>query len=150
MLLAAAAVAFVVPIAQFAVASGEDGVAVRDTPVTLNAPAHRTWGVFFNDADNSGYSGFCAVSDGAGRSVEIRDPGATVSSSDTEMLNHVFTTPDGGTFTIACQAEGASVRVGPVGNLPSVLVGSMVAAGLGLAAFTLGMMWLPRRRSVKV
>lgn len=150
LLLVAAAVAFVVPVTLFAFASGDEGVAVTDTPVVVDAPAHRAWGIYFNDADNSGYSGYCSVSDGAGRPVEIRDPGATVSSSDTEMLNHVFTTPEGGRFIVECRADNASVRVGPVGNLPSVLIGTVIAAGLGATGFALGVMWLIRRGSVDV
>ncbi|MER7608349.1 hypothetical protein [Nocardioides sp. NPDC127503] len=145
LLLVAAAVAFVVPVTLFAFASGDEGVAVTDTPVVVDAPAHRAWGIYFHDVDNSGYSGYCSVNDSAGRPVEIRDSGATVSSSDTEDLNHVFTTPEDGRFTVECQTDNASVRVGPVGNLPSVLIGTAIAAGLGVTGFALGIMWLIRR-----
>ncbi|MEI7055317.1 hypothetical protein WBG06_05815 [Nocardioides sp. CCNWLW239] len=141
-LLLAAAVTFVAPITLFILAAADNGVGVADAPITVDAPGHQTWGIYFNDADNSGYSGYCSVNDSAGRPVEIRDPGATVSSSDTEMLDHVFTTPEGGSFTVDCQAEDASVRVGPVGNLPSVLIGAVIAAGLGLVGLGLGIHWL--------
>lgn len=145
LLLVAAAVAFVVPVTLFALASGDEGVTVTDTPVVVDAPAHRAWGIYFNDADNSGYSGYCSVNDSAGRPVEIRDPGATVSSSDTEMLNHVFTIPQDGRFTVECQADNASIRVGPVGNLPSALIGTVIAAVLGAPGFVLGITWLTKR-----
>ncbi|MER6940452.1 hypothetical protein ABTX24_18890 [Nocardioides sp. NPDC127514] len=147
-LLLAAAISFVVPVTLFAFASADDGVAVADAPVTVEAPAHRTWGIYTDDADNSGYSAFCSVNDSAGRPVEFRDPGATVSASETEMLDHEFTTPEDGTFTVECQADNASVRVGPVGNLPSVLIGTLIAAGLGLTGIALGVLWLTRRGSV--
>lgn len=35
-----------------------------------------------------------------------------MTSSDTETLDHVFTTPADGRFTIECDAQGASARVG--------------------------------------
>ena len=77
----------------------------------MRAPGNRTWGIYLNDADNSGYSESCVVADSSGRPVAIRDPGMTVSASDTEMLDHVFTTPEDGRFTVECNAQSASARV---------------------------------------
>lgn len=150
LLLAAAAAAFVIPIVLFAIATSNDGLKVGDAPVTVQTSGGRTWGIYFNDADNTGYSESCSINDSRGVPVDMRFPGPTVSSSDTEMLDHVFTTPTGGTFTIECNATSATVRVGPVGNLPSVLIGVAAAAVLGLTGCVLGIIWLTRRTSVAI
>jgi len=144
-LLVLGAVAFIVPAIVFVLASSDKGIALGDGPTKVRAPANRTWGIYFNDADNSGYSESCTATDSGGQAIAIRDPGVTVSSSDTEMLDHVFTTPRDGHFTIACNAQSADVRVGPVGSLPSVLIGVSVAAGLGLGGLVTGILWLTRR-----
>lgn len=144
-LLVLGAVAFIVPVTLFALASSDKGIALGDGPTEVHAPADRTWGIYANDADNSGYSESCTATDSQGRAIALRDPGVTVSSSDTEMLDHIFTTPSGGHFTIACNAQGANVRVGPVGSLLSVLIGVSVAALLGLGGLVTGILWLTRR-----
>lgn len=146
-LLVAAVASFIVPVAVFAMTVGDEGVDIGDGVVKVDAPPDRTWGIYFNDADNTGYGESCSVRDDAGRRIGIRDPGPTVTFSETEMLDHVFVTPADGTFTIDCNANGATVRVGPVGNLPSVLVGTGVAALLGLLGLVLGSFWLIRRTS---
>lgn len=146
-LLVLAAVAFIVPVTIFALASSDKGIALGNGTTELHAPANHTWGIYFNDADNSGYTESCMVTDSDGQQVAIRDPGMTVSSSDTEMLDHVFTTPRDGHFTIACNAQSADVRVGPVGSLRSVLIGVSAAAILGLAGLVTGILWLTRRAS---
>jgi hypothetical protein len=119
----------------FALASNDKGIALGDGPTEVHAPANHTWGIYFNDFDNSGYSESCTATDSEGQAIAHRDPGVTVSSSETEMLDHVFTTPGDGHFTIACNAQSADVRVGPVGSLPSVLIGGSVAALLGLGGW---------------
>jgi hypothetical protein len=146
-LLVMGAAAFIVPVTLFVLASSDKGIALGDGPTEVHAPAHRTWGIFFNDADNSGYSESCSATDSEGRAIALRDPGVTVTSSDTEMLDHVFTTPRDGHFTIACNAQGADVRVGPAGSLRSVLIGVSVAALLGLGSLVTGILWLTRRAS---
>jgi hypothetical protein len=105
--------------------------------------------VYFDDRDNSGYSESCTVTDSTGRPITLRDPGMTISFSDTEMLDHVFDTPHDGRFTIACQIESADARVGPVGSLPSLLIGLAAAALLGLGGLTTGVLWLTHRSAAR-
>jgi hypothetical protein len=144
-LVVVAAVALVVPLVSFVRTLGSAKVALDDGPVTVRTAGGRTWGVIVDDRDNSGYSESCSVSDRAGRPVALRNPGATVSSSDTETLDHVFTTPADGRFTVACSVRGATVRVGPVASLRSVATGVVGAALLGLAGLGLGLVRLRRR-----
>lgn len=146
-LLVLGAVAFIVPVTLFALASSDKGVALGHGPTEVHAPANHTWGIYFNDADNSGYRESCTATDSEGHAIATRDPRVTVTSSDTEMLDHVFTTPRDGHFTIACNAQSADVRVGPVGSLPSVLIGGPLAALLGLGGLVTGILWLTRRAS---
>ncbi|MCW2857102.1 MAG: hypothetical protein JWR52_2717 [Marmoricola sp.] len=146
-LLVLAALAVVVPVTRFAVASGDKGVALGEGPSKVQAPGGRTWGIYFNDPDNSGYSESCNATDSKGQAITLRDPGMTVTSSDTEMLDHVFTTPADGRFTIECDAQRASARVGPVGRFPEVAIGLALAALLGLGGLVAGSIWLTRRSS---
>lgn len=135
------------PVTLFVLASSDKGVALRAEHTKVDAPADRTWGIYVDNADNSGYSESCTATDSRGRAIAIRDAGPTVTSSDTEMLDLVFTTPRDGTFTISCEVSGAVARVGPVGSLPLVLVGVLVAALLGLGGLVTGLVWLARRTS---
>jgi hypothetical protein len=149
-LLSLAALAFVVPIALYALTSDERGFAVGDGPTQVEASGHRTWGIYLNDADNSGYSESCAITDSHGMDVPLRDPGWTMSSSETEMLDHLFTTPDDGRFTIDCSSQSADVRVAPAADLHSIMIGFAVATAAGLAGLVLGIIWLTRRSASPV
>jgi len=82
--------------------------------------------------------------DSRGRDVATRDPGWTVSSSDTETLDIVFTTPADGHFAAVCDIKGASARVAPVGSLRGFGMGLAATALLGLAAVSVGIVWLLR------
>ncbi len=146
-LLVVGGAAFVIPVLLFSIALGADGVKIGDSPVTVPTSAGKTWGIYNKDADNTGYSQSCSVSDGRGAPIAIRNPGPTISSSDTEMLDQVFTTPRDGAFTIECSTTSATVRIGPVGNFVSVLMGIAGAMVLGLTGFVLGVVWLGRRLS---
>ena len=145
-LLALAAVAVAAPLSRYVVAASDKGFALRDGGrAEVHAPGGRTWGLYFDDADNSGYSESCTATDSAGRPIAIRDPGPTISSSDTEMLDHVFSTPSDGHFTIACDVHSAAVRVGPAPDFVSLFIGIAAAALLGLCGVITGTVWLTRR-----
>jgi len=148
LVLAAGAVA--VPLALYGMAAGDHGVPLGDRPTEISAPGGRVWGVYLNDADNSGYSESCTATDSAGRPVPLRDPGPTISSSDTEMLDRVFETPRDGHVTIDCHVHGATARVGPVPNLVALLIGIVAAALLGLCGLITGTLWLTRRSATPV
>ena len=141
-LLALAAAAVFAPLVPYVLAVTDEGVSVGDGPTEIRASGGRTWGVYVDDRDNSGYSESCTVTDSTGRPVALRDPGVTVSSSDTETLDHVFDTPRDGRFTIACDVQGASARVGPVGSLRSLVIGLAAATLLGLGSLIAGLLWL--------
>lgn len=143
-----AVAAFTIPLTMFVRAASANGVAVSGEPVEVHAAGGRTWGIYFNDADNSGYTTSCNVTDRNGRQVPIRPAGMTITSSDTEMLDLLFRVPDDGWFVAQCAAEGAEARVGPVGNV-SLLAGGVVAAMfLGIGGVVAGSLWFARRSRV--
>lgn len=59
LLLVLAAFAFVVPIAVSMQASDATSVVLEEEPIQVQAPSSQTWGIYFNDADNSGYGHSC-------------------------------------------------------------------------------------------
>jgi hypothetical protein len=119
----------------FALASNDKGIALGDGPTEVHAPANHTWGIYFNDVDNSGYSESCTATDSEGQAIAHRDPGVTVSSSETEMLDHVFTTPGDGHFTIAATLRARTCAWDRSGASHRFLIGGSVAALLGLGGW---------------
>lgn len=145
LLLGLAFLALVVPLAVPTIALGSGGAAVDpDQPVAVRAESGRTWGIYLDDEDNSGYGADCSILDTSGRAVEVREAGATVTSSETEMLDYLYTTPDGGSFTITCSVDEATARVGPVIDLRSRTEWPVVGTVLALAGCVA---WLLRVRS---
>jgi hypothetical protein len=143
LVLAVAAVA--APLAGYVMAASSRGASLGDGPIEIRAPGGRVWGVYVNDADNSGYSESCTVTDSAGRVIALRKAGPTISSSDSEMLDLVFDTPSDGHFTIGCDVRGATARVGPVPNLVALLIGIVAAVLLGTCGLVTGTLWLTGR-----
>lgn len=78
--------------------------------------------------------------------MEVREAGATVTTSETEMLDYLFTTPDDGSFTITCSVAEATARTGPVIDLRSRTEWPVVGTVLALAG---GVAWVLRLRSVR-
>lgn len=140
-----ALVALAAPLALYVAAASDHGVSLGYHPTEIRAPGGRVWGVYVNDADNSGYSESCTATDSAGRPVALRKAGPTISSSDTEMLDLVFDTPRDGRVTIGCDVHGGTARVGPVPNLVTLLIGVLAAVLLGLCGLITGTLWLTRR-----
>ncbi len=121
-----------------------DSVRVDESPTQVELPADRTYGIYVDDADNSGYSQRCDVRDPDGREVPLRDPGWTVSSSETEMLDLVFDT-GAGDLTISCTVPGELVTAKPVPNVLALALGIVVAGILGCIALGFLVMWLLAR-----
>jgi hypothetical protein len=69
-------------------------------------PAHKTYGIYVNDVNNSGYSLSCSAKDAQGRRIHMNDQTpATVTTSATNNLDLVFNTGSGD-LTITCTAPG--------------------------------------------
>jgi len=107
-------------------------------------PADRTYGIYVDDADNSGYSQDCSAYDSSGREIPLRDPGWSVSSSDTETLDLVFDTGSGD-LTIRCGVPGEQVTAKPVPDVLALVVGLGIAVVLGVAAIGFVIVWLLAR-----
>jgi len=112
----------------------------------VSLPADRTYGVFINDPDNSGYTESCSIVDAGGRQVALRAPGWSISGSDTEMLDYVFDTGSGD-LTVQCSVTGGEATLRAVPDavaLGLVLVGGLllglVGGALLLASF---LTWRP-------
>ena len=123
-----------------------DSVRLDESPRQVALPADRTYGIYVEDADNSGYSQSCDVRDPDGREVPLRSPGWTVSSSDTETLDLVFDT-GAGDLTISCTIPGEQVTAKPVPKVLALVLGIVVAGILGCIALGFLVMWLLARRS---
>ena len=141
-----ALVAVVLPGIGFATALADDGVRVDDGPVTVSLAAHKTYGVYVNAANNSGYSESCTAVDDRGTELRMRDPGWIISSSDTEMLDLVF---DSGTgkVTISCEVPGEQVTVRRAPDNSAMFLGVVIGGILGCAGLALIAMWFGARPS---
>lgn len=71
----------------------------------LDLPEHSTFGIYINDADNSGYSLSCSANDADGLPIQLRYPGWHMTSSETEMLDYVFDTGPGD-VAMSCLVPG--------------------------------------------
>jgi hypothetical protein len=54
---------------------GSHGVPVRDGSQQVSLPADRTFGLYVDDPDNSGYAAGCTATDADGRLIAMRMPG---------------------------------------------------------------------------
>ena len=139
-----ALVAVAVPGVGFARTTAGDGVRLDGTAQHLRLPAHKTYGIYIDDADNSGYSDSCSAVDRDGRSIDIKDASWSVSSSDTETLDYVFDTGSGD-LTITCSVPGERVTARPVPNFGALALGVGIGGILGLAGATMIIVWFVTR-----
>jgi hypothetical protein len=119
-------------------------VQVDGQPRSVVLPAHRTYGFFINDADNSGYTESCVVTD-RGRHVELKDPGWSMSSSETETLDLVFDTGSGH-VTLSCEVPGETVLAKAVPNYLAIVAGLVVGGALTCLGAGLLVAWVLLRR----
>lgn len=110
----------------------------------LSLPAHTTYGVYVDDADNSGYSLSCLARDDAGGDIAVVGPSWSVGSSDTENLDAQFDTGSG-EVTLNCSSDSAEIRVGPVPNLRALALGIVAAGMLAMAGIALLALWFSSR-----
>lgn len=141
-----AALAIAIPGVGYVQASGKQGFHLEDGPQHVVLPADQTYGIYVDDADNSGYSEQCSAVDARGQLVQMADPWWTVSGSETETLDIVFNTGSGD-LTIDCSIPGEQVAVRPVPNLRAVVLGIALGGVLGVGGAILLVVWVIARWS---
>lgn len=141
--LALAAVAL--PGSSYLQALTEDGVHLDGGPVEVSLPADTRYGIYVNDADNSGYSVGCTAVDDRGNPRRMEFPPWNISSSDTEVLDLAFNTGTG-RLTVSCNVPGAEVSLRPVPNIRALLLGLALAGLLACLAVALFAAWFPLGR----
>jgi hypothetical protein len=83
-------------------------------PQHVVLPAHKKYGIYVNDADNSGYSLSCTARDSEGRQIHMGShPPPTISNSATNNLDLVYNTGSGD-LTFTCSASGAQTTTQPL------------------------------------
>lgn len=136
-----AVVAVSVPGVGLARATSEHGVRLDGSDQHIRLPPHQKYGIYVDDANNSGYSEECSAVDVGGRPVRMADPSWSFSSSDTETLDFVFNTGSGA-LTINCSVPGERATTRPVANLRPLLLGLGLAAILGCSGVAMIVAWL--------
>lgn len=141
--LAAAAVAAITfPVVAY-LSAANDRIALRPGPQQVILPADEWYGIFVQDADNSGYRERCSIMDSDGRRIPLRDPGGLISFNEDEQLDLAFKTGTG-RLTIRCLVPGERVTVGPLDDEKPVLIGVAVALVLGSVGVALAVVPLAR------
>ena len=125
-----ALVAVVTPGVGYTRALADEGVRLDGSAQHVLLPADRTYGIYIDDADNSGYSLNCSAVDARGREIHLADPSWSLGYSETEVLDLVFNTGSG-ELTINCAIPGEHVTARPVPNDRAMLLGIVLAAILG-------------------
>jgi hypothetical protein len=83
-------------------------------PQHVVLPAHKEYGIYINDANNSGYSLNCTAKDSQGRQVHMGShTPPTISNSGTNNLDLVYNTGSGD-LTFTCSASGAQTTTQPL------------------------------------
>jgi hypothetical protein len=140
-----ALVGLVISVVAYARTASEPGIRLDEGPQRLVLPADRTYGVYVDDADNSGYSERCSAVNSLGQQIPLSDPWWTFSGSETEMLDIVFNTGSGN-LTIDCSVPGERITLRPVPNLRATLIGVGLSGILGVAGAVLMLLWFTTRR----
>ncbi len=84
-------------------------IGLTGQPQHVVLPAHKEYGIYVDDANNSGYTLRCSATDAQGRRVHMDDhTPATISTSGTNNLDLVYDTGPGD-LTFRCSASGAGV-----------------------------------------
>lgn len=136
-----AVVALAVPGVGFLRATSDEGVRLDGGMQHLVFPSDRTYGVYVDDRDNSGYSESCsAVDEVSGSRIPMRSPGWSMSSSETEVLDLVFDTGSG-RVSLSCSVPGEDVRVRPVPDFEAMLFGAAASAIIGAIGATMLIAW---------
>lgn len=114
----------------------------RNQDVSL--PRDKPYGIYIDDADNSGYTYSCSVKDAAGRAVPVSDlPPGRVTSSDTELL--ITFSSGSGELTIDCLVRGERVSVRPTPAQRPLVLGVIAGGIAGTLGAGLLISWLAQR-----
>jgi hypothetical protein len=125
-----ALLAVTAPAIGYARALNSSSISLPSGPQHLRLPADRTYGIYVDDANNSGYSESCSAVDAHGQQIQMNDPPWTVTASDTETLDFVYDTSSGD-VTIDCSVPGERVTTRQVPNNRTMLLGIILAGILG-------------------
>jgi hypothetical protein len=128
-------------------ATSSPSMHLADGPQHVVLPANSTYGIYINDANNSGYTESCSATDTHGETIQMRDPSWSISSSDTENLDMVYNTGSGH-LTINCSVPGEVVTTRPVPNYWALLLGGLAAAAMAVLGIVLIVMSFITARSV--
>jgi hypothetical protein len=110
----------------------------------VSLPAGKTYGVYVNDPDNSGYRESCRSLDADGQPIAMRDPWWSMSGSSTENLDFVFNTGSGA-LTLICSVPGEQVTIRPLPNFRALVAGIALGGVLAAAGLGLILRWGRRR-----
>lgn len=138
-LIAVAAIAFSVGL--YAHTSSQPSVRLDGTRQLLDLPPNTEYGIYVDDADNSGYSQSCSAFDADGRRIHLRDPSWNVSDSETENLDLVFNTGSG-QVTMMCSVPGERVTARPVPNFGAFALGILAGGIAATTALAFLIVWL--------
>jgi hypothetical protein len=132
LLCAVAVTAVAVPGVGYVRALADEGVRLDGTPQHVRLDPHRTYGIYVDDANNSGYTQSCSAVDADGREVQMKNAPGGISFSDTETLDLVFRT-NSSELTIDCSVPGERATARPVPNDRAMVLGLLLAGVLGFA-----------------
>jgi hypothetical protein len=128
-------------------ATSGPSVRLADGPHHVVLPADKTYGIYINDANNSGYTESCTAVDAQGSNIAMRDPSWSISGSDTETLDIVYNTASGN-LTINCSVPGEIITTRPVPNYCALLIGALAAGAMAVVGIILIVTRFTRARSV--
>jgi hypothetical protein len=112
---------FACPIVMAGCGGGDGGKATNSSkviqltgkPQHVTLPAHKKYGIYVNDANNSGYSLRCTARDRQGGQVYMDDQTPATISNGTDDLDLVYDTGSGD-LTFTCSATGAQTTTRPL------------------------------------
>jgi hypothetical protein len=92
-------------------------IQITESKQRIVVPANKTYGIWADDADNSGYSSDCSIIDNRGRPIDLKFfEGSVVSDSpgDFAQFDVEFNTGSGELTVLNCADSGAEFSVRPV------------------------------------
>lgn len=140
-----AVVAVAAPAVSYIRASSEKSVTLDQRDQDVSLPPNKPYGIYIDDADNSGFTYRCSVKDAAGRDVPVSNyPPGRITSSDTEMLDTTFNSGSG-ELTINCLVRGERVSVRPAPAQRPLVFGVIAGGIAGTLGAGLLISWLAQR-----
>lgn len=118
-------------------ATSGPSVHLANGPQQVVLPPDKTYGIYVEDANNSGYTESCTATDAQHQAaVRMGGPSWSISSSGTETLDMVYNTGSGD-LTINCSVPGETVTTRPVPNYQGLLLGGLAAGILAVLGIIL-------------